>query len=109
MDDVTHEFYVERYEASRDRSPFNERIYVRRNTPDSILVITGNRRFLKTARGVEAAVLSAKQLEEHLVSEAGFSSQVVATLRACGAIEASMRPPEGPPPPLSGARPSRRR
>ena len=108
IDDATHDFYIERYEASRDRSPFNERIYVRRNTPDSILVITGNRRFLKTSRGVEASVLSAKQLEEHLVSEAGFSSEVVGTLRECGAIKASMLPPEGPPPPLSGPRPSRR-
>ena len=108
MDDATHDFYVERYEASRDRSPFNERVYVRRNTPDSILVITGNRRFLKTASGVEASVLSATQLEEQLVSEAGFSSRIVEMLRECGAIEASMLPPEGPPPPLSGPRPSRR-
>jgi hypothetical protein len=108
MDDATHDFYRERYEASRERSPFNERIYVRRNTADSILVITGNRRFLKNARGVETSVLSAKQLEEHLVSEAGFSSRIVEMLRECGAIEASMLPSDGPPPPLSGARPSKR-
>ena len=109
LDDATHDFYVERYEASRDRSPFNERIYVRRNAPDSILVITGNRRFVKTHRGVEASVLSAKQIVEQLVSEAGFSPRIAEMLRECGAIEASMLPPEGPPPPLTGVRPSRRK
>lgn len=108
MDDVAHDFYVERYEASRARSPFNERIYVRRNTADSVIVITGNRRLLKTSRGVETSVLSAEELEQRLLDEAGFSPRLIDALRDCGAIEASMTPPEGPPPPLSGPRPSRR-
>jgi N-hydroxyarylamine O-acetyltransferase len=109
MDDLPHSYYVERYEASRARSPFNERIYVRRNTAASILVISGNRRFLKTSRGVEASVLSEDELEEQLSAETGFSPWLMDMLRDCGAIEASMTPPEGPPPPLSGARPSKRK
>ena len=108
MEDVPHAFYVERYEASRARSPFNERIYVRRNSADSVLVITGNRRLLKTAGGVETSILSAEDLEQRLFDEAGFSSKVIERLRDCGAIQASMIPADGPPPPPSGPRPSRR-
>jgi N-hydroxyarylamine O-acetyltransferase len=108
IEDATHDFYVERYEASRAKSPFNERIYVRRNTPSSVIVITGNRRFVKTSAGVDASVLSESELVEHLADEVGFSLKVIDKLRDCGAISASMTPPEGPPPPLSGLRPSKR-
>ena len=102
------DFYIERYEASRMKSPFNDRIYVRRNRPDSILVITGNRHFVKSASGVEARVLSETELEERLRDEAGFSSHVIDRLRECGAIKASMIPPDGHPPPISRLRPSKR-
>lgn len=108
MDDVPHEFYVERFEASRERSPFNERIYVRRNAAESILVIAGNRRFFKTSSGVDATLLTKPALEESLRSEAGFSGNVIDRLRDCGAIDASMIPPEGPPPPATRPRPSKR-
>jgi N-hydroxyarylamine O-acetyltransferase len=106
--DVEYDFYLERYEASRTKSPFNERIYVRRNFPESILVITGNRHFVKSANGVEATVLTEPQLEERLAEEAGFSPRIIDRLRACGAIKASMIPPDGPPPPIPGVRPSKR-
>jgi len=105
---VTYEFYFNGYEASREKSPFNERIYVRRNKPHGVLVITGNRRFLKTAAGVEASLLSEEQLEDHLREEAGFSKAIVEALRECGAISASMIPPAGPPPPQANVRPSKR-
>lgn len=105
---VTYDFYLDGYEASRERSPFNERIYVRRNRPDGVLVITGNRRFVKTDRGVEASLLSESELEEHLRNETGFSSDIVDALRECGAITASMIPPSSPPPPQHNVRPSRR-
>ena len=106
--DVDYEFYLERFEASRTKSPFNERIYVRRNFPDSILVITGNRHFVKTMNGVEACLLAESELEERLESEAGFSSHIIDKLRDCGAIKASMIPPDSPPPPIPGVRPSKR-
>ena len=108
IDDATHDFYVERYEASRARSPFNERIYVRRNARNSVLVITGNRRFVKTSAGVDASLLSERELVEHLADEAGFSLKVIDKLRDCGAIAASMIPPDEPPPPPGGVRPSKR-
>lgn len=108
MDDVTHDFYVERYEASRSKSPFNERIYVRRNTPDSVFVLTGNRLFVKTATGVEASVLSESELVQRLADGVGFSSEAIDLIQESGAVERSMTPPDGPPPPLGGIRPSKR-
>lgn len=108
MYDVGHQFYVERYEASREKSGFNERIYVRRNRPDSILVISGSRRFEKTSEGVKASVLSKDELEDHLSEEAGFSATVIDMLRECGAIAASLIPPADPPSPITGIRPSKR-
>ena len=108
MENVPHDFYVERYEASRARSPFNERIYVRRNRADSVLVITGNRRLLKTQDGVETSFLSAGELEQRLSDEAGFSPETIDALRSCGAIEASIVPSDAPPLSPSRPRPSRR-
>jgi len=106
--DVDYDFYLERYEASRTKSPFNERIYVRRNFRDSVLVITGNRHFVKSADGVKARLLSESQLANALAAEAGFSSHIIDKLRDCGAIKASMVAPDAPPPPIPGVRPSKR-
>ncbi|HEX6574649.1 MAG TPA: arylamine N-acetyltransferase [Gemmatimonadaceae bacterium] len=106
--EVTYDFYLERYEASRIKSPFNERIYARINRPHEILVISGNRRFLKTAAGVEGSLLSETQLEQSLADEIGFSGAMIDRLRKCGALAASMIPNEGPPPPPTRPRPSRR-
>jgi N-hydroxyarylamine O-acetyltransferase len=106
--DVDYDFYLDRYEVSRTKSPFNERVYVRRNFSDSVLVITGNRHFVKSSTGVEAKLLTESELEDRLESEAGFSSHIIDKLRDCGAIKASMIPPESPPPPIPGVRPSKR-
>jgi N-hydroxyarylamine O-acetyltransferase len=106
--DVSHDVYVERFEASRLRSPFNERLYVRRNRADGVLVITGNRRYLRTANGTGTGTLSEKELEESLREEAGFSSRLIEMLRDCGAIRDSMMPASSSPPPLPGLRPSLR-
>ena len=106
--EVDYNFYLERYEASRTKSPFNQRIYVRRNFPDSVLVITGNRHFVKSSYGVKAILLDETELEERLAAEAGFSGHIIDELRSCGAIEASMIPPDLPPPPIPGIRPSNR-
>ena len=109
VDDVSHDYYVERYEASRDRSPFNERVYVRRNFPGAMLVIHGNLRLWKTSTGVQASELTRSQLEESLRTEAGISSEMLDDLRKCGAIDASLQPSASPPPPaVTGPPPSKR-
>jgi Arylamine N-acetyltransferase len=98
-DDVSHDFYIERYEASRIRSPFNERIYARRNLGDRMLIITGNRRLLKTTDGVDDSNLSDSELYEILADEIGISTGLLDELRKTPAWDASFIPA----PPAAGA------
>lgn len=92
-DDVSHDFYIERYEASRIRSPFNERIYARRNLGTRILIITGNRRLLKTVDALDDSQLSESQLSESLRDEVGLSAAILNELRESPAWRASLIPP----------------
>ena len=92
-DDVSHDFYSERYEASRLRSPFNERIYLRRNFGTRILILTGNRRLVRTAGGVEDCTLSEAQLFRSLAEEIGISPTMLRELRQSPAWRASLIPP----------------
>ncbi len=77
IDPVDHAFYLERYEASREISPFNERFYARRNFDDSLVSYVGNTRFVKTAAGVEAADMSDADLAAAVVRELGLSEAIV--------------------------------
>jgi arylamine N-acetyltransferase len=97
-DNVSHDFYVERYEASRVRSPFNERVYARRNLGGRMLIITGNRRLVKTADGVDDSNLSDSELYESLANEIGISGELLEQLKQTPAWDASFIPP----PPAAG-------
>ena len=92
-DDVSHDFYVERYEASRLRSPFNERIYARRNLGTRILILTGNRRLVKKVDGIEDFELNEAQLSESLEYEIGLSPAILKDLMKSPAWRASFIPP----------------
>lgn len=107
VDHASEGFYQERWQASLARSPFNERIYARRNRLGEILVLSGNRRFSKTASGLQSQELSESGICECLRDEIGISSELLARWRDSGALSASMLPPSGdPPPPSPGLRPS---
>jgi arylamine N-acetyltransferase len=100
-DDVPHDFYVERFEASRARSPFNERIYGRRNTGGAMLIVTGNRRLVNSINGLESDYLNESQLAESLRDEIGLSGAILKDLQRSPAWKESFNPP--PPPPASTA------
>ena len=55
-DPVDHAYYLAAYAGSRERSPFNQRLYARRNRPGERLVLSGNTRFSKTAAGIQARI-----------------------------------------------------
>lgn len=97
VDPATHAFYAERYEASRTRSPFNDRLYAKRNFPDEKLVLIGNSRVSKTADGMTTQALNATQLCESLRDEIGISGTLIEEWKRSGALEASFNPPSGPP------------
>jgi len=69
-DDVTAEHYLARYEASRDMSPFNTRVFTTRNTAEARVTIGGSTRFERTASGITSAELSDR--ERVLVDEFGY-------------------------------------
>jgi arylamine N-acetyltransferase len=109
VDPSSHEEYVERYEASRIRSPFNERLYARRNRPGELLVLLGCTRLSQTARGVERRDLSREELLASLRDEIGLSDPLIATWVASGGLDATFEPPTGPRlPPVTTLPPSQR-
>jgi arylamine N-acetyltransferase len=109
LDPVDDAFCRATYERSRDGSPFNQRLYARRNLPGAMVVLRGPTRFHKTARGVERRELARDEVAAALREEIGLSAALVDRWVACGGLDATFEPPSGPPPPPIASRsPSRR-
>jgi arylamine N-acetyltransferase len=110
-DAVDHAFYLRAYEASRGRSPFNDRLYARRNRPDEMLILRGPVRYRKRADGVRVEELSADEILAALRDDIGASVDAIAAWVDAGGLEATLAPPspDAPqPPPISGRPPSMR-
>lgn len=106
---VEHATYRSRYESSLQRSPFNQRLYARRNRPGEMLVLVGNSRFTKTAKGLACSDLSRADLLQSLREEIGVSGPTLDAWVRSGGIDASFEAPTGSrPPPVTGLPPSRR-
>ena len=109
VDPAPHAFYVERWEASRDRSPFNQRLYALRNTGADRLVLSGPERIRKTPEGTQRETLNASQVCESLRGEFGVSVAILDVFRDSGALNASLEPATGPSPtPITRKPPSQR-
>ena len=108
VDPTDHPYYVERFEASRTRSPFNERLYIRRNRKAERLVLNANTRILKTIDGTDSRDLNPFELCDCLVDEFGVSEEFVDMWRNAGALEASYGPASTPPAPITIVPPSQR-
>lgn len=108
-DAVDHDFYLGGYEASRERSVFNQRLYARRNHPGEVRVLWGNLRLSTTASGVASKTLEPDELCHALHADIGVSLELIERWRGSGALEASFEPPAGPkPPPVTRRPPSQR-
>lgn len=109
LDLVDLPFYQERYEASRERSPFNQRLYARRNAPGEARLLRGNVRTVTTAAGTESRTLTPAEVCQSLREEIGLSEALIERWVRSGGLEATFAPPsDPPPPPLTGRPPSRR-
>lgn len=106
---VDHSFYSAAYEASRDRGPFNQRLYARRNRPGEVCVLFGNLRITQTAAGVETRPLERDELCQALADDIGISRDMIERWKASGSLEASFEPPSGPRPPAPTRRPPSQR
>lgn len=109
LDPAGAEVYRERYEASREVSPFNQRLYARRNRPGRMVVLLGNTLFIKTARGVESEELTREGVCEALRDLIGLSGELVKRWVDAGCLESSFEPPSGPKPPPFEGKPPRQR
>ena len=97
------------YENSRERSPFNQRLYARRNLPGELIVIAGATRFARTRHGTERRELSPEQLCEALQRDIGVSAECVEAWAKSGALTDSCAAPTGAaPPPITTKPPSLR-
>ena len=108
VDPVDHAFYLERYEISRTRGPFNHHLSVRYNRDGARTVLQGHTRHRRTANGLHSDELSPDELCRVLRDDVGMSSEMVRRWADCGALAAAYEPPLNPPGPLVSRPPSRR-
>ena len=108
-DPVEFSLFDERYEASREQSIFNQRLYARRNYPGELIILWGNTRFSKTVKGIERRDLSRDEVCKALGRDIGISDSLINEWVDSGSLNASFEPPSGqPPPPFTGKPPSQR-
>lgn len=89
---VSRDYFAAKYEASREMSPFNQRLYARRNRGDAMVVLFGNMRYVKTADGVVARALTADGVCEALQRDMGMSPRLVREWVDSGSLADSMEP-----------------
>lgn len=105
----SHAGYLDYYEQSRDRSPFNSRLYARRNRPGDTVVLIGGTQFVKTACSLDRRDLSPEELCEALHRDIGLSGGIIDEWVRSGGLKASLEMPGGPKPPaVTGKPPSQR-
>jgi N-hydroxyarylamine O-acetyltransferase len=107
--EATHDEYLASYERSRERSPFNQRLYARRNREGELLVLFGNTRYVKTSGGLSRSELTREEVVETLHQEIGLSDQLIGEWIRSGALDASLAPPSGPKPPEDARKPPSQR
>ena len=108
-DPVDLDLYEERYEIfSRERSPFNNRLYFRIGGPQGSSVILGNYMFRRVGGEVVVKEFTREELCGHL-RDAGVSGPMVKRWIAAGALDMSLDPANIPPvPEVVGVPPSLR-
>ena len=111
IDPASFQAYLDGYERSRERSPFNQRLYARRNRPDELVILAGPRRYVRDRSGVRSRDLAAGELRQSLRDEIGLSGDMVGRWADSGALAASLEPPrqEDPQPPADGLQPPSKR
>ena len=105
LDLVDHAFYGASYEASRRRSPFNNRLYIRRNRPGATLLLMGGTLWVNEPHGTRERELAPEEIRGSLVDDFGIAGALVDEFVRTGALEASLTAPPGPKPPQASRQP----
>ncbi len=106
--DVPETLFASNFERSREISPFNAKLYARRNFEDQIRTLSGNKLFVATASGQVVTELSEAQLMQELREKFGYSQTILNAWAESGALAATITPTEPPRPPLTRTPPSER-
>jgi arylamine N-acetyltransferase len=88
---VPHSLYSANYERSRKISPFNERLFARRNFDGRIRTLVGPRLIVATASEVKERDLSADELLAELTGPFGYDPDLIDQWVACGALESTLK------------------
>lgn len=105
VDPADHAFYSSCYEASRRRSPFNRRLYVRCNRPNTVLLLMGATLWTKTPDATAECELAPEGICRSLVDRFGIAEALVGEFARIGALDASLSEAAGPKPPESPSKP----
>ena len=108
---VDFDYFHERYETfSRERSPFNAKLYSRKSGPNGATVISGNNEFSKSNGEMVVREFSKDELLKHLKTDRGLSDGLIERWAASGGLDASFDKSvdAGPKLEVPGKRPSRR-
>ena len=108
-DPVEYSLFEARYEASREQSIFNQRLYARRNFPGELIVLWGNTRFSKTVKGIERLDFTGDEICRSLDRDFGISDSLINRWVDSGSLRASLEPSSGPKPPSSARKPPSQR
>jgi N-hydroxyarylamine O-acetyltransferase len=95
--EVAHEEYLQRYELSRERSPFNGRLYAARNRGREVLLLVGNVRWIRNAQGVASRTLSRAEIPESLRDEFGMAGEFLDRWINRGGLDSAFEEVSQPP------------
>lgn len=77
VDPATYREYWEGYDRSRQRSPFNDVLYARRNRPGALIILVGRTRYLRTHEGIERRDLTTREVAQSLRDDIGLSGHMI--------------------------------
>jgi N-hydroxyarylamine O-acetyltransferase len=103
--------FAQRYEGSREMSPFNSRVYARRSDAGRVSTLSGTTLYVRTAAGVSIREVAGAELPALMQEVFGHAPALLDAWQRSGAAAVNLEAPRSdapPPPPIQGVPPSRR-
>lgn len=107
--EVPYDYFAEHFEATRERSPFNTRLYVGRNREHEKVIVIGNMRHVISSQGIRSDALSRDEFVDVLRADFGLSENVLQRWVAAGGLDLAFEEYTGPSFPPQERRPPSRR